>query len=75
MQGTAGKARMNPRSNALWISAHGHVSVGRPVRTYMNSGDTGCSLEDLLGAMDERDRWRKRESEKSMLSVELDDIF
>ena len=35
--------------------------------------DTGCSLEDLLGPMVDRDRWRERESGKSMPSAQLDD--
>ena len=47
-----------------WISkdeltsdVHGHVSVGRPVRPYLYqfSTDTGSNLEDLAGAMDNRD--------------------
>ena len=25
--------------------------------------DTGCSLEDLLGAIDDWDRWRERDGE------------
>ena len=47
--------------------------------------DTGCSLEDLPGVIDDRDGWkerkkerkkereRKRESKKSVLSMQLDD--
>ena len=26
--------------------------------------DTGCGLEDLRGAMDDRDQWRERERER-----------
>ena len=42
------------------------TSVGWPARTYLHQlcADTGCSLEDLLGAMDDRDRWRERERER-----------
>ena len=29
---------------------HGNLSIAH----------TGCSLEDLLGAMDDRERWRER---------------
>ena len=34
-------------------------------RNYMQQlrADTACSLEDLLGTMDERDGWRKRVKE------------
>ena len=40
------------------ILTHGRVSVSRPTRSYLQqlSVDMGCSLENLLGAMDERDR-------------------
>ena len=30
--------------------------------------DTGCMLEDPLGAMDDRDRWRAREKERERVS-------
>ena len=35
---------------------------GRPARTYMQQlcADTGCSLENLQGAMDDRDGSRER---------------
>ena len=39
-----------------------NLSHGRPTRTYHQqfSKDTGYSLEDLPGAMDDRDGWRER---------------
>ena len=49
-----------------WTPAHGRAKVGRakvgrPARTYIHqlSADTGCSLKDLPGAMDNRARWRE----------------
>ena len=43
----------------LWTPSHGRASVGRPIRTYLKQlcTDTGCSLEDLLEVMDNRDKW------------------
>ena len=43
----------------LWTPSHGQAKVGGPARTYIQQlcADTGCSLEDLPGAMDDRDRW------------------
>ena len=45
-----------------WTSSHGLASVGWPARTYLHQlcADTGCSLEDRLGVMDDRDEWRER---------------
>ena len=45
----------------LWIPSHGRAKVGRQVGTYIQQpcADTGCSLEDLLGAMDDREGWRE----------------
>ena len=42
----------------LWILTYGRVSVGQPAKTYLYQAcmDTGCSFEDLLEAMDDRDR-------------------
>ena len=41
----------------LWIPSHGRARVGRPDRTYTQQicADIGYSLEDLPGAMDDRD--------------------
>ena len=46
----------------LWTPSHGRAKVGRPAITYTRQlcADTGCSLEDLPRAMDDRDRWRER---------------
>ena len=46
----------------LWTPSHGWAKVWRPARTYIQQlcVDTGYSLEDLLGAMDEIDEWRER---------------
>ena len=43
----------------LWTSTRGHISVGRPGRTYLHQlcADTGCSLEDRPGAIDDREGW------------------
>ena len=60
----------------LWTPIHGHASVGRPVRIYQHQlcADTGCTLENLLGAMDDRDGWGgRRESGKSVQFARLDD--
>ena len=46
-------------SNVLFLTpAQGHPSVGWLAKTYLHQlcVDTGCSLEDLPGAMDDRDR-------------------
>ena len=42
--------------------SHRWAKLGRPARTYMQQpcGDTGCSLEDMPGAMNDRDRWWER---------------
>ena len=46
----------------LWTASHGREKAGQPARTYLKQlcANTGCSLEGLLGAMDDRDRWWKR---------------
>ena len=43
----------------LWTSSHGRTKAGRPAGTYIQQlcADTGCSLKDLPGAMDDRDGW------------------
>ena len=49
----------------LWTSSHGQAKAGQPAKTYIQQlcADTGCSLEDLLGVMDDRDGWRERVKE------------
>ena len=46
----------------LWTSSHGRASDGRSARTYLQQlcTNTGCSLEDQLEAMNDRDEWRGR---------------
>ena len=41
---------------------YGRAKAGRPARTYILQlcVDTGCSLEDLPEAMNDREKWRKR---------------
>ena len=48
-----------------WTPSHGRAKVGRLARTDIQHlcVDTGCSQEDLLGAMDDRDRWWERVKE------------
>ena len=45
----------------LWTSSHGCAIVGQSARTCLQQlcADTGCSLEGLPGAMDDRDGWRE----------------
>ena len=46
----------------LWTPTYGWAEAGRPVRTYIQQlyEDTGCSPEDLLEAMNDREKWRER---------------
>ena len=46
----------------LWTPSHGQAKVGRPARTYIQQlcADIGCSLENLLGTMNDRDGWQER---------------
>ena len=46
----------------LWTPSHGRAKAGRPARTYKQQlcEDTGCSPEDLLKAMNDRERWQER---------------
>ena len=61
----------------LWSPTHGCASAGRPVGIYIHQfcAETGCHLEDLPGAMYDRDGWqereRERERENSVLYVRL----
>ena len=45
-----------------WTPSFGRAKAERPARTYIQQvcADTGCSLENLPGAMDDRDGWRER---------------
>ena len=46
----------------LWTPTYGRAKAGRPARTYIQQlyEDTGCSLEDLREAMNDRGKWRER---------------
>ena len=46
----------------LWTPSHGRAKTGRSARTYIQPlcADTVCSLEELSGAMGDRDGWRER---------------
>ena len=50
------------RDILLWTLSHGRAKAGRPARTHIQQlfADTGCSLENLPEAMDNRDRSRER---------------
>ena len=45
----------------LWTPSHGRAKAGRPAWTCIQQlcSDTGCSPEDLLEAMDDREGWRE----------------
>ena len=45
-----------------WTPSHGRAKVGRQARTYIQQlcANTGCSIEDLPGAMADREGWRDR---------------
>ena len=46
----------------LWTPEYGQAKAGRPARTYIQQlfEDTGCSLEDLPEAMNDREKLRER---------------
>ena len=46
----------------LWTPTHVWAKAGRPARTYIQQlcEDTGCCLEDLPEAMNDREKWRER---------------
>ena len=49
----------------LWTLSHGRAKGGQPARTYIQQicANTGCNLENLPGAMDDRVRWQERDRE------------
>ena len=56
---------MRDTAGEVGTNSHGQgQKAGRPARNYIQQfcADTGCSLEDLLGAMDDRG-WRERVKE------------
>ena len=56
----------------LWTPSHGWTKIGRPTRTYIQQlcAYTGSSLDELPGAIDDRDGWWER----SVLAVRHDDV-
>ena len=54
----------------LWTLTHGRANVGWPAKTYMHQhcANIGWSLEDLLGAMYDRDGWWGRGSRNCAVS-------
>ena len=46
----------------LWTPTYGCAKAGRPARTYIQQlcEDTGCNLEDLPEAMNDREKWWER---------------
>ena len=46
----------------LWTPLHGQAKTGQPAQTYKQQlcVDTGCSSEDLLEAMDDKEGWWER---------------
>ena len=55
----------------LWTLSYGHACVGWLAWTYTQQlcAATGCSLEDPLGVMDDRDGWKERLREICASSV------
>ena len=45
-----------------WTPSHSWAKAGRPAQTYIQQlcEDTGCSLEDLPEAMNNREEWREK---------------
>ena len=45
----------------LWTPTYGQAKAGRPAWTYIQQlcEDTGCNLEDLPEAMNDREKWRE----------------
>ena len=69
------RSRDNLISDVLsWAPSHGRAKAGQPAGTYIQQlcVDTGCSPEDLLGVMDNREDG-KRGSGISVLMVQNDD--
>ena len=65
--------RTRHAAGVLWTHTHGHVSIGRPPRTYKHqlSADTGCCLEDRPGTMDDKNGQNEKESRDFALSTGL----
>ena len=50
------------RDVLLWTPTYGRAKAGRSARAYIQQlcEDTGCGLEDLSEAMNDREKWRER---------------
>ena len=50
------------RDVLLWTPTYGRAKAGWPARTYVQQlcEDTGCSPEDLLETMNDKEKWRER---------------
>ena len=59
---TKGKTYFSELKYKSWTSSCWRAKVGRPARTYIQQlcADKGSSLEDIPGAMDDRDGWREK---------------
>ena len=58
IQGIAGKERM---ASKVMFFPHAWASVAQsPKKLHQLSADTGCTLDDQLEAMDDRDGWKGR---------------
>ena len=59
----------------LWTPTYGRTKTGRPARTYIQQlcEDTGCNPEDLPEAMNDREKWRERIRDISVLAAQHDD--
>ena len=57
----------------LWTPSNGRAKARRPARIYIQPlyAETGYSLEDLPGAMDDREGWRER-GRRSLLGARHD---
>ena len=46
----------------MWTPSHERAKAGRPAGTYIQQlcAGTGCSLEDLPEAMDDKEGWQER---------------
>ena len=67
------------RSKDKWCTpmdpAYGQAKAGWPARTYIQQlcEDTGCNPEDLPEAMNNREKWRERVKDISVLAARHDD--
>ena len=62
MQDTAGETRTSSCDILLWTPSYGRTKVGWLAITYIHQlcENTGCSPEDLPGAMNDKEKWRER---------------